>query len=200
MEGNYKRKFIQISKSWYAKTALRDSEEDFTIGVYHDEGGTIGEFNVKWHALNNKLSPKLHAWDDSWMVLSTYFQDLLRTMGEIDSDDIAPDEFAKKLEELGIENATDPVGPYEEPDAAGYVLTMKVNDYDQYGEYYVKGWPFKPSEAAIEEAIKRETAKEFSRIPPDYDIDFQTIIEEEGRRGNEDVWFYLRRIEGGDCA
>ena len=45
-----------------------------------------------------------------------------------------------------------------------WILTFEVNDYDQYGEYFLAAWPSKPSEESLEKILKARggyyTAKE----------------------------------------
>lgn len=101
-----KRRFIRTAKAWYAKTVLVDPElEVFNIGVYHDEGGTTGEFSVRWERLGDKLTPKLRAYCDSWSALLE-FSGLLADMARVDGKDITPDEFHDILLKAGIEDVT----------------------------------------------------------------------------------------------
>ncbi len=101
------RKFYQLSRAWYAKTALQheDVAERFNIGFYHPKGGTSGEFQMVWVELNGRLTPQLCAYSDSWGALS-HFQDLLTALAEVDSYDLSPTEFTRMLIDLGIEDAT----------------------------------------------------------------------------------------------
>lgn len=100
------RKFVRDSKAWYASTSLPDDEyfEVVTIGFYSPEGGTTGEFCVKWMDLMGNLTPRLYAFDDGWNALYN-FMDMLKMMSEL-GDCVAPEDFCKKLESLGIEDAT----------------------------------------------------------------------------------------------
>ena len=101
-----KRRFIRTAKAWYAKTALDDQDlEVFNVGVYHDEGGTAGEFTVRWERLGGKLTPRLLAFDDSWSALLE-FSGLLADMARVDGKDITPDEFHDILLKAGIEDVT----------------------------------------------------------------------------------------------
>lgn len=102
-----KRGFTQLSKAWYADANLKNSKysDQIMVGYYADEGGTPGEFSIKWKSLSNNSVPRLMVYDDSWAVL-TEFSDLLDKMAEVDDKNITPDEFARMLESLGIENMT----------------------------------------------------------------------------------------------
>lgn len=103
-----KRQFIQSSKAWYGCGNLTpgDSLKDVvTIGFYSHDGGTSGEFEIEWIELCGNIVPRLKAWDDGWSALY-HFNDMLKVMASIDSENISVDDFCTRLEELGIENAT----------------------------------------------------------------------------------------------
>jgi len=99
-----KRGFIQLSRAWYADACLKGID-DITIGFYHPEGGTTGEFSIKWEKLGGKVVPKLTAFDDAWDALLN-FKDLLELMATVDSQNITPNEFCILLRSLGIEDRT----------------------------------------------------------------------------------------------
>jgi len=102
-----KRGFTQLSKAWYGPANLERSTnvDEMSIGFYHPEGGTTGEFQIVWEELAGKITPRLMAYDDGWNALFN-FGDMLESMADIDGEDISPDEFCKLLESLGIENMT----------------------------------------------------------------------------------------------
>ena len=102
-----KRQFVQTSKAWYAKANLPegDTVDVVTIAWNYDDGGTAGEFEVSWAEKNGSLVPKLSVFSDGWKALYQ-FKDLLEYMASIDGKGIKPDEFCRKLVELGIEDTT----------------------------------------------------------------------------------------------
>jgi len=102
-----KRQFIQLSKAWYADANLRNSKFDdkISIGFYHPEGGTTGEFEIEFSELCGRIVPKLTAYDDGWSALFN-FSDLIEKMAEIDDKCVSADEFCELLVLLGIENKT----------------------------------------------------------------------------------------------
>lgn len=102
-----KRGFTQLSKAWYADANLRGSDtiDEITMGFYHPEGGTTGEFSIKWKELAGKVPPRLEAFDDGWSALNK-FRDVLDKMAEVDDDNITPNEMNKVLIDLGIEDMT----------------------------------------------------------------------------------------------
>lgn len=102
-----KRGFTQLSKAWYGDANLKNSEmiDRFSIGFYHPEGGTTGEFLISYEELGGKIIPRLQAFDDGWDALFN-FSDLIEAMSKIDDKNISPDDFNKLLVSLGIEDMT----------------------------------------------------------------------------------------------
>lgn len=101
------RKFTQLSRAWYSGSNLPDGDkvEVVTVGLYHHEGGTTGEFQISWSFLGGKLVPELSAFDDSWGAL-LQFRDLLESMAGIDDKNIEPNQFCELLISLDIVDAT----------------------------------------------------------------------------------------------
>ena len=104
------RGFTQLSKAWYADANLRGDEvkDELMIGFYHPQGGTTGEFGIRWEWLSGKYTPKLTSYDDSWSALFE-FRDVLEKLAEIDGEDREPDEVVAILEACGIKNMTQTV-------------------------------------------------------------------------------------------
>lgn len=109
-----KRKFIQLSKAWYADANLRGSDivDEIMVGFYHPGGGTTGEFAIRWTVLGGSSTPMICSFEDSWSALWE-FRDLLEKLSELDGDNPSPDEIAELLSSLGIENDTPTNSPYE---------------------------------------------------------------------------------------
>ena len=63
-----------------------------------------------------------------------------------------------------------------------WVLTEEVNDYDQYGEYFVGAWNKKPTHQMLSAL----------GVPQNR---LRHVLNGGGRVGNEDAWFYLKEIE-----
>ena len=103
----YKRQFIQLSRAWYAEANLRDVDylDKITVGFYHPDGGTSGEFEISFEKLGGKIVPKLIAFDDSWGALLG-FADLVEEMAEIDNQNVSAEKFCEILEKLDIEDNT----------------------------------------------------------------------------------------------
>ncbi len=106
--GNF-RGFSILSQAYYSTSALNepDISDEIMIGLYHPEGGTSGEFAIRWVTglRGGKAVPRLEAFDDSWSAL-TQFHDLLAAMAEIDNQDTTPEAFAEILKNLGIVDRT----------------------------------------------------------------------------------------------
>jgi len=103
------RGYHRTSKSYYAKSVNR---MEINFGMFHKHGGTSGEMNIEWVELDGKLCAKLKCFEDGWSALSL-FKDLIRKMGEVDSELIQEEDFAKMLDECGFEDMTAYKDPYE---------------------------------------------------------------------------------------
>lgn len=108
-----KRQFIQLSRAWYAD-AIRNTGivDRITMGFYHKEGGTTGEFEIQWIKLCGSEKPKLSAFNDSWNAM-WQFRDVLKAMAAMDGTDPTPDEICKMLISVGVEDNT-PDSPYSD--------------------------------------------------------------------------------------
>ncbi len=101
------RGFYQLSKSWYASIIMKDDRDlidSIMVGMYYPKDGTDGEFEVKWIKLGKEIVAELHVFTDAWKILPQ-FQDLLDWMASLEKAPF-PDEFVKKLGELGMEELT----------------------------------------------------------------------------------------------
>lgn len=101
------RGFTQLSKAWYADANLKNSKytDEVTAGFYHKDGGTTGEFTIRWQELCGKSVPELTAFDDGWHALFD-FGDMLESMADADDKNVSADEFCLMLEHHGIKNMT----------------------------------------------------------------------------------------------
>jgi hypothetical protein len=62
-----------------------------------------------------------------------------------------------------------------------WILTTEYNQYDQYGEYYVKTFARKPNKESLLSLGVTECYIEH-------------VLSGGGRKGDEDQWFHLREI------
>ena len=105
-----KREFYHVSKSIYAdgKTWKNGEFDEITLGFYHPDGGTTGEFSIVWMMLGGEAVPQLRAFDDAWSALAE-FGDVLDRLAEHDGENLSPEAVIALLKECGVEDAT----PYE---------------------------------------------------------------------------------------
>jgi hypothetical protein len=101
------RGFTHLSEAWYGKACLanNDKVDELMIGFYHPDGGTTGEFAIRWTNLGGKITPRLEAFDDAWNALYE-FRDVLAKLAEHDSEDMRPEAICALLVECGIEDMT----------------------------------------------------------------------------------------------
>lgn len=99
---NSKRGFMRLSEAWYGSL---NAAEEVMLGFYHNNGGTSGEFAIRWMKINGKEAPRLEAFDDSWSALYE-FRDVLAKLAERDNENIGPTELCSLLVECGIEDMT----------------------------------------------------------------------------------------------
>ncbi len=113
-----KRQFIQTGRAWYAESSLKNSgvTEEVMIGMYHPEGGTTGEFAVRWSELGGKNVPMLCVFDDAWDAI-LMFRDVLEAMASVDGQNVTPEVFCQLLVRCGVEDATPTESPYATAEA-----------------------------------------------------------------------------------
>lgn len=101
------RAFSILSQAWYGAANLRSADytDQISIGMYHLEGGTSGEFTVQWIPLLGRPFAQLQVFDDAWDALHQ-FQDVLAKMAERDKENITPEEFAELLLSCGVVDQT----------------------------------------------------------------------------------------------
>ena len=105
------RGFVIRSEAWYGKLVHeRGTIDEIMIGMYHTEGGTTGEFAVKWSIVGSEPTPRLEVFNDAWDALMR-FDDLLRWMASVDDKHISPQDFAAALRMLGIRDLTERIDP-----------------------------------------------------------------------------------------
>lgn len=84
---------------------LPNVKYEIMIGDYPEEGGTRGEFSIRWTELGEELVPKLGVYDDAWLVLSK-MPELIDLLASYDNQSISVDEMVEKLLELGYDDIT----------------------------------------------------------------------------------------------
>ena len=100
--------FHWLSRAWYSDTMLRDAEfeDEVMVGFYSEDGGTDGEFAVRWFDLGlSGLTPQVQAFDDSWAAMWER-RDLLESLAAKDNQNITPEELVEILVTLGFQDLT----------------------------------------------------------------------------------------------
>ena len=111
MDPTARRRFVRVKQAWYAAPALVGdlyAREEFGLTVNNGEGDgdLAGEMYVRWLEVGGEQVPRLEAFDDSWHLLP-HFSDVLAQLGDPSSrTSLTPDEFQRRLLELGFVDAT----------------------------------------------------------------------------------------------
>ena len=104
----YQRAFSHTGEAFYGKPILSGAkyDDEIMIGFYDtEEGGTIGEFAIRWYELGGELIPRIEAYDDAWGALF-YCPDLILELQKHDNQRIIPDDVCKILIRLGFVDNT----------------------------------------------------------------------------------------------
>jgi hypothetical protein len=141
---------------------------EIMISLLAPEGGTYGEFGIRWIKIGLIESPQLQVFDDAWKVLATQTK-LLKRLASIDGKDISIDEMIEILLDLGYHddrmkehkkpeqtNSFTP-GPWRLGNSHGIVIAdTPVNeggtghdDTDYYGGYLIAESIAKVSDAKL---------------------------------------------------
>lgn len=118
------RGFIIRSEAWYGKSQNKpETLDEIMIGMYHHEGGTTGEFGVRWTTIGGHATPRLEVFNDAWDALQR-FGDMLAWMASVDDKHISPQSFADALRGMGIKDLTERHNPYASPGEREYASWM----------------------------------------------------------------------------
>lgn len=114
------RQFIIHSQAWYGRSEsaavnAKSGEDEILIGFYNPNGGTSGEFAIRWRPLSNRIVPYLHAFHDSWSALAN-FTDVIQGLAELDSTTPSVETVAQMLRACGVRDATEREAPRKAPD------------------------------------------------------------------------------------
>lgn len=108
------RQFRQLSRAWYGSANLQLNSEvvdEITAGFYDEEGGTTGEFTIKWIVLAGQKTPQLCVFDDAWDAL-WQFRDVLEKLAELDGTNPTPEKVCSIFVSCGVEDTTPEQSPY----------------------------------------------------------------------------------------
>lgn len=117
------RTFAILSQSWYADASMvaercAPGGDIVQIGFSNPQGGTSGEFRIKWMPLDGQMVPQLRAYDDSWSALAG-FSDVLIKLAELDGTNPTVDQVVAILTSCGVTDVTARVSPYADAPAKG---------------------------------------------------------------------------------
>lgn len=112
--GGY-RGFTWVSKAHYADSALKGMayEDVFNLGVYHEDGGTSGEFTISWYRLRGELAAQLEIFEDAFEVAIHVCSDLMSALAELDHKNPQPQDVYDLLIKLGFRDRTPLRSKYE---------------------------------------------------------------------------------------
>ncbi len=105
--------FYVLTESYYFSPSVlgKNITEQIMIGDYDPDGGTSGEFSIRWFLLSGPtISPKIEMFNDSWQLLREYawFFDALSLVssGQMDGVDVSPGEIITILKAHGFKDLT----------------------------------------------------------------------------------------------
>lgn len=100
------RAFSVLSQAWYAKHDPDDTIIDrIMLGFYHSDGGTSGEFSIRWKELSGRVVPRLCAFDDAWSALH-HFADVIEALAALDDKAPSSMEVCTVLKRCGLVDQT----------------------------------------------------------------------------------------------
>lgn len=113
------RGFHNHGAAWYA-ASMGGTDPMVSIGFYHPQGGSSGEFSIEWIELAGRREPRLQVFDDAWDALQ-HFGDVLARLAALDVRRPKPwlpppppatvEQICKLLLECGLQDLTQRVNP-----------------------------------------------------------------------------------------
>lgn len=99
--------FYQYSRMKYAAMLPREKfVDELMVGDYCEDGGTAGEFSIRWEELGGKLVPHVGMFDDSW-DLFVKMRPLFDALAEHHDNNLNPAEMVALLTKLGFKDRSD---------------------------------------------------------------------------------------------
>lgn len=99
------RGYIHLKEAWYAEACLQGREfaDQVTFGPIINDGESVADIQITWYPLNNRLAPRLEAFDDTWVAL-VECSDILGAMTH--TTDITAENFCHLLDLYGFTDMT----------------------------------------------------------------------------------------------
>lgn len=99
----FERAFMRTGGSLFEK---EDVVDEVMVGFYEPEGGTAGEFAVRWRSIGlPEPTPSLEVFDDAWAALAR-MPELVHALAQYDGQNITPEALCRLLLELGFKDFT----------------------------------------------------------------------------------------------
>lgn len=100
-----RRAFTHTAESWYADTALVFFNDEILIGDYPVDGGTRGEFAIRWFLTCDGLAARIEAFYDSWAFMAEC-KDLFDALAGLNDKSPSPQEVCAILKSIGFDDIT----------------------------------------------------------------------------------------------
>lgn len=94
--------FMVTNEAFYARSLPPDRPNEIMIGFYYEEGGTDGEFAIRWR----DVAPRLEVFEDAWKALKQ-MPELLDLLAQMDGKNITPKELSSELLKIGFKDYTE---------------------------------------------------------------------------------------------
>ena len=80
------------------------------LGVYYEDGGTTGEFDLTWYELGDRLVARLQMFNDAWALLAD-MAPVFAALSELDGKEPTEQEVFDLLLSVGVKDITEYVNP-----------------------------------------------------------------------------------------
>jgi hypothetical protein len=97
----YIKGFHILNRAWHAQTPY---QPEIMIGMYHPDGGTSGEFVIRWHDLPYHTAPCLEIFDDAWKLFFSMPE--LADLAKLSESRRTQDDIVAFLKSLGFHDLT----------------------------------------------------------------------------------------------
>jgi hypothetical protein len=98
----YVKGFYVLNRAWYAQPS---HQPEIMLGLYHPDGGTGGEFGIRWHDLSPyHNAPRLEIFDDAWEVF--FAMPEIAGLAKLRQKRITQDDIVAFLKDLGFQDLT----------------------------------------------------------------------------------------------
>ncbi len=122
----YVRGYHRLSKAWYSSMeTVRIFNVDILFGMYRKEGGCFAEMKIEWVPLQNQLSPRVCAFEDSWLLFGL-FSDLFEKLGDYQGKNVGEEEFSTILDWFGFKDFTQYENPSDSENSRGKIELNNV--------------------------------------------------------------------------